>query len=107
MGAWAALVSLVLGLITAISQSTSCARLIQICCAILKLGARSGCYAPVRNEAAFSFSSGEPEGHGCWYVKVSETVTSAAILKLLIGPDSSTYHPKIIRAFNKNMRSKS
>jgi len=65
MGAWAALVSLVLGLITAISQSTSCARLIQICCAILKLGARSGCYAPERNEAAFSCSSGEPEGHGC------------------------------------------
>ena len=31
-----------------------------------------------------------------WYVKVSKTVTSAAILKLLIRPDSSADHPKIM-----------
>ena len=31
-----------------------------------------------------------------WYVKVSKTVATAAILKLLIGPDSSVNHPKIM-----------
>ena len=31
-----------------------------------------------------------------WYVKVSKTVATAAILKLLIRPDSSVDHPKIM-----------
>ncbi len=28
-----------------------------------------------------------------WYVQVSKTVATAAIMKLLIGPDGSTYYP--------------
>ena len=38
----------------------------------------------------------EIAGFETWYVKVSKTVTSAAILKLLIRPDSSADHPKIM-----------
>ena len=61
MGASAAWVSLVLGVMTTISQSTSCARLIQICCEILKLGVEGWCYEPERNEAHFH-AHGRPEG---------------------------------------------
>ena len=63
---------------------------------------RSGNRSIDRNSGSESFKTRKARSEPCadvakaWYVKVSKTVATAAILKLLIGPDSSADHSKII-----------
>ncbi|MEA1869995.1 MAG: hypothetical protein U9N09_07635 [Euryarchaeota archaeon] len=54
-------VSFQYGVITAIKSTTSCVHLIQICCAILKLGARGA-----REPKHIFILMGEPESHECF-----------------------------------------